>query len=318
MTILSFGQFLQNARARSGKTQKELAAEIGEVVQATVSAWEREKQLPPSTKLAVIAEAYGVDPAELQNLLAKAKIPKPTANRQFTEECFLEAQQQHIDQIAPDHIDVWVLGFGILQLLSSPAIRDSWRDNLQKGADYHIVWIFDVLFPAEHRSHHPSYSQSFCSQSLHFLGVMEGVGKIVRGNEDSLVGQIYHYPVVLSVADGDASMIERYNEWKEDNIPSNVFYDIRGLPSGSVIPIMGYCGAESATILHVPPTILFLPLAVNMLRVAKPPYPPTSSSQVEHLFTFLDADQTIRLGMIASDFRELFGAHPEKGQEVLA
>ena len=308
MPRTEFGQFLRKAREKSGKTQKKLATEMGGIVQATISAWERGRQLPPPRTLPAIARGYGVDLAELQDLFDRAKTIRPTMfSWQSTAECFLKAQWRYFDQNIPGHIDVWVLGSGILQLLSLPAMRDSWRDNLRKGMNYHVVWIFDILFPAEH-CYHPNSHDRY----LYFLRVMGEIGEIIRDNENSLVGQVHHYPVVLNMVDCDASMIKRYNEWKADDIPGNVFHGIEELPFSSVGPIVGCCGDESATIIYVPSTILFLPLAMRMSEVIGPPYSPTPASQTRDLFTFLNADQATRLGIAISDFRKSFGASSEE------
>lgn len=58
------GTNIKVARARSGKTQEEVAALLG-TSQETVSRWERGAVIPSVTQIFRLAEIFGIDPAWL-------------------------------------------------------------------------------------------------------------------------------------------------------------------------------------------------------------------------------------------------------------
>lgn len=58
---MTVGERLQKARKRLGKTQAEIASELG-CTQPTVHAWETDENLPRTKEVRAVAEAYGLRP----------------------------------------------------------------------------------------------------------------------------------------------------------------------------------------------------------------------------------------------------------------
>lgn len=61
---MTIGERLRRARKRLGKTQIQIAVELGKT-QATVSGWESDDVLPELRALRQVAEAYGIRPEAL-------------------------------------------------------------------------------------------------------------------------------------------------------------------------------------------------------------------------------------------------------------
>lgn len=61
-----YAQIILDARKGMGITQAELANQIGSVVQATVSAWERGHQFPDEKHLKKLCEVLNIDPDSLE------------------------------------------------------------------------------------------------------------------------------------------------------------------------------------------------------------------------------------------------------------
>jgi transcriptional regulator with XRE-family HTH domain len=61
---MTVGQRMRRARKKLGKTQAEMAAEVGRE-QPTIHEWETDKSLPRTADVRKVAQAYGLRPEQL-------------------------------------------------------------------------------------------------------------------------------------------------------------------------------------------------------------------------------------------------------------
>ncbi len=61
---MTVGERLKKARERLGKTQAEVAAELG-CTQPTIHAWESDDNLPRTKEVRAVATVYGLKPEQL-------------------------------------------------------------------------------------------------------------------------------------------------------------------------------------------------------------------------------------------------------------
>ncbi len=61
---MTIGEELRKARAKLGKTQLQIATELGKS-QPSVQQWESDATLPRTEDVRAVAKAYGLDPEQL-------------------------------------------------------------------------------------------------------------------------------------------------------------------------------------------------------------------------------------------------------------
>ncbi len=96
-TTNNVAQFLKQALAASGKTQREIARELGYENSNVITMFKQGLTKVPLTKAGSMAKALGVDPVFFFKLLLSEYAPETlTAIEEFFDTCFLTKNEQNL------------------------------------------------------------------------------------------------------------------------------------------------------------------------------------------------------------------------------